>query len=345
MKHQSNPYAGALGLLAFLLALSLAACAPAAPAAPSGKTPEAPVKLKVNLQPYIGYAPILIAKEEGYFAKYGMEVEFVEAPAADALPLVMQGQLDILLTSTSTGIFNAISRAGTGRIVMGLSRWGTNDCASTSILGDRKQIAILRNVAGWKGLIISTNATGAQGMQGFFLSQVLATGGLTLGDVEIRKLDAPAAIQALQSGAAPLALTTEPWSTRVVTAGDAEILHGAQQILPNAQYSVVVFSERLLRSPDLGKRAALAFQEAVRQYQEGPTDRNIKIIGGYTGLEPEILKQICWATIPVDGAIDLPSIMAFQQWAAAEGSLDRVVGPEEFWDGRFVEALGATPVK
>ncbi len=327
--------------LLFILVL-LAACAPNTPVA---KPTDAPAKLKVNVQPYMGYAPLLIAKEEGHFAKYNLQTEFVEAASADALPLVMQGQLDMSVAIISAGLFNAIERGGTGRVVMGLSQWNAGDCSSTAIVGRKSQIAQLQNVSTWKGLTLSTNETGVQGMQGFFTNQILSKNGLALNDLQISKLAAPAAIDALQSGATPLAMLTEPWITYIVNSGQGQVLFGGQDILPGAQLSVVVFSERLLKSPDLGLRVAQAYLDAVRQYQQGASERNLEILAQYTGMEKDLLKKICWTSIPADGALNLDNIMAFQKWANAQGQLDKVVNPDKFWDGHFVEQIGKTRTK
>jgi ABC-type nitrate/sulfonate/bicarbonate transport system substrate-binding protein len=319
-----------------LLFVMLAACAPATPIA---QPTDAPARLKVNVQPYMGYAPLLIAKEEGHFAKYNLETEFVEAASADALPLVMQGQLDMSVAVISAGLFNAIERGGAGRVVLSLSQWNAGDCTSTGIVGRKSQIAQLRDVSTWKNLTMSTNETGFQGMQGFFVHQLLAKNNLALADLKNSKLSAPAALDALQSGAAPLAMLTEPWITQALSLGYGEILSGGQDALPGAQLSVVVFSDRLLKSPDLGLRVAQAYLDAVRQYQQGASARNIEILAKYTGLEKELLKKICWTTIPADGKLNLDNVMAFQQWANAQGQLDKIVAPEKFWDGRFVEQV------
>lgn len=331
-----NNYANIFSRVVILVFALLAACAPATPLA---QPTNAPARLKVNVQPYMGYAPLLIAKEEGHFAKYNLEAEFVEAASADALPLVMQGQLDMSVAVISAGLFNAIERGGAGRVVLSLSQWNAGDCTSTGIVGRKTQIAQLRNVSTWKGLTLSTNETGFQGMQGFFIHQLLAKNNLALADLQNSKLSAPAALDALQSGAAPLAMLTEPWITQAINLGYGEILSGGQDALPGAQLSVVVFSDRLLKSPDLGLRVAQAYLDAVRQYQQGASARNIEILAKYTGLEKELLKKICWTTIPADGKLNLDNVMAFQQWANVQGQLDKIVASEKFWDGRFVEQV------
>ncbi len=324
--------------LALLMTLILVACSLLTPSA-TVKPTDVPVRLKVNVQPYMGYAPLLIAREEGYFSKYGIETEFVNVASADALPLVMQGQLDIGVEVMSAGLFNAIARGGTGRLVIGLSQWNSGDCTSTAIVGRKAQVAQLKEIAAWKGLTMSTNETGLQGTQGFFADQVLAKGGLKVTDIQISKLPAPAAMEALQSGATPLAMLTEPWVTYAVSTGQGEILFGGQEVVPGAQLSALVFSERLLKSPELGMRAAQAYLEGARQYQQGATERNVEILAKYTGMDKDLLTRICWTTIPSDGNLNIDNIMAFQKWALSQGQLDQVVTPDKFWDSRFVEKL------
>ena len=76
--------------------------------------------------------------------------------------------------------------------------------------------------------------------------------------------------------------------------------------------------------------------DAVRQYQAGPTERNVAILAKYTQLDPELLRKMCWVTIPADGSLKQDSLMAFQQWAINQKLLDRIVTPDKFWDDQFI---------
>ena len=70
-----------------------------------------PVKLKVLVAPFLGYAPFFIAMEEGYFAEQGLEIEFVKMGGTiEAIPALAQGKLDVLSGDISIGILNAIAR-------------------------------------------------------------------------------------------------------------------------------------------------------------------------------------------------------------------------------------------
>ncbi len=80
----------------------------------------------------------------------------------------------------------------------------------------------------------------------------------------------------------------------------------------------------------------LAYLKAVREYKQGKTERNLKIIAKHSGLDEELLKRCCWPSLRENGRINIESILDFQKWAVKKGLLDKVVTPEQFWDPSFV---------
>lgn len=110
-------------------------------------------------------------------------------------------------------------------------------------------------------------------------------------------------------------------------------------MMPGVQYSVVSFGPRLLdREPNIGERVTIAHLEAMRMYNEGKTERTLKIMASALGVKPDELREICWPRMREDGMIDTASLIDFQKWALARGELERVVPASQFWDSRFVEA-------
>ncbi|MBA4380098.1 MAG: metal ABC transporter substrate-binding protein [Anaerolinea sp.] len=104
-----------LFLLVLALGLALSACAPAIPAtqpvvaAPATEVPpEAPVTLKIAVLPIIDTLPMYVAQQEGLFAKYGVNVEFVPvASAPERDQLLAAGQADGTVNETlSVMLFN-----------------------------------------------------------------------------------------------------------------------------------------------------------------------------------------------------------------------------------------------
>ena len=75
----------------------------------------------------------------------------------------------------------------------------------------------------------------------------------------------------------------------------------------------------------------------VGQYLEGKTDRNIELMAAAAQLEPDFIKAACWPAIREDGSIYAEGAVNFQNWAVERGYMEKVVTPDVFWDGHFIE--------
>ena len=324
------------------LALVVAGCTPAATDPGPAATTPAPtlIPIKVGLQPFMGYAPLFIAQEEGYFEKYGLSAEFVELKSSvEAVPLLMQGQIDLTPVAVNPGFFNAVAKGGRARGVLGGSQWASAGCTSTGILARQADLEKYRDIAAWKGATLATDPVGLVGMPGYLLDRILGQQGLGLADIQTAKLPSASMAEALQAGSIDLVQATEPWITRIAGQADAAVIVPAQEIIPNGQLSFIAFSPRLIDNPDLGQRAARAYLDGVRQYIHGDRARNTQILAKYTQIDPALLQQLCWSAIPEDGSANLPGVMDFQAWAVQQGNQDRIVEPAEFWDSQFVAAI------
>jgi hypothetical protein len=93
---------------------------------------------------------------------------------------------------------------------------------------------------------------------------------------------------------------------------------------------------------DTGVRFMRAYLQGVTQLAQGKTDRNIEILAQATGLEPALLKRICWPSFTPDGQIDAQAISDYSTWAATGGLADKALSPAEFWDPQFANAAGET---
>jgi NitT/TauT family transport system substrate-binding protein len=117
----------------------------------------------------------------------------------------------------------------------------------------------------------------------------------------------------------------------------------AGKIIPDFQFACLVYGPSLLEeNPDLGRQFMIAYLAAVRQYNEGKSERNLEILARRTGLDRAFLLRACWPAFRADGRIRTQSIMDFQDWGMSRDFLDRPVAIEEFWDPRFVEEAQRT---
>ncbi len=183
--------------VALALLLLTPACSPeeAAPAEQGGD------RLKVLVHPYLGYAQFFIAREEGYFADQGLDVEFVEgASSARALPLFVQGRVDVFAGLLSAGIINAVGQGAPIRLVAEKGHVGTDRDPYICMMArpDLVESGRLKTASDLKGLTVIRDPTSTMC---YFVDSILATGGLSEDDVEFRYLQMPIRGEALSNGA------------------------------------------------------------------------------------------------------------------------------------------------
>ena len=69
------------------------------------------IKLKVQLIPYLSYAPLYIAQEEGYFKEQGIEVDFQKLQGGSAFVAVVSGDIDVAATFLTSNLLSAMRTA------------------------------------------------------------------------------------------------------------------------------------------------------------------------------------------------------------------------------------------
>jgi NitT/TauT family transport system substrate-binding protein len=323
--------------LVLIVALALLVQACGAPVVES-PTP-ALAKLKVGLDPYLSFAPFFIAEEEGYFAEQGLEIEFVRIdPPQGAIPLLATGELDVLGDMVSLGLLNAIARGSALKYVADKGYLAADGCTYWTVM-------VSPTLAEGGEEINPAELEGQQvdaivgSVEGYYLEQVLGPVGLTLDDIEIVDIPAPQVeAEALAEGSLALGFFAEPWLSRLLQAGQGVVWMPSEQVIPDFQFAAIIYGPTLLeQNPDLGQRFMVAYLKAVRQFNEGKSERNLELVAEFTGLEQELLMEACWPPLRNDGQLNTESILDFEAWALGEGLLDSMVAEEDFWDPSFVD--------
>lgn len=329
MTPRPSPLLLALPLAAGLLA-SLAAALPAAP-----------TRVKAQFVRLTSFAPLALARDEGYFRAQGLDVELVEIPGlGDATPALARGELDVGAGLVRIADLNAIARGAAIRIVADKGHSEAGACPSSALVASREFLGgpDPASPARLKGAKVSAPPLS---LAEFALDTFLSGRGLKLSDVDAARLQQSVAAEALARGALDLAVLTEPDLSRTVGSGRAALWKPVEEILPGAQMAVLLYGPGLLeKNREAGTRFMAAYLQGVRQYNRGKTDRNVELLAAATGLDAALLKRSCWQAIRGDGRVNVESVLAFQRWAVKRGALDAVVPAERFWDPSFVEAAG-----
>jgi NitT/TauT family transport system substrate-binding protein len=323
--------------LCFVLIVGMLLCTCAPPSPPAAQPPPEPIALKVGTKPYLTYAPFFIADQEGFFAEQGLEIEYVKLDPQNTLPAVIQGEVDVTAGLLSAGLLNAMARGARLRVVAGKGYIDPGGCAFFALVA--RQSLVDTGQAGDPGHLKGRRVDVLPGSwHNFYLARLLATIGLTPADLELTNLPSASEGEAMDKGALDLAVSGEPWLTRMLRAGHSPVLAPIQELMPESQPSVVLFGPNLLdENPDAGRRFMVAYLQGVRQLNQGKTQRNREILGEQIGLDDAFLQQACWPAIRDDGSINLASVLEFQDWAVEAGLVEKPVAGDQIWDPRFVD--------
>lgn len=137
----------------FLVGVSLQACARAEPV---GKLPEIG-KLQVGYIPIIGYAPVFVAMEKGYFAEQGLEVELQSFNSGSLMIAPLSaGQLDVGAGESGTALFNAIAKKLDVIVVAGLASQPPG-YGATPVLVRKDLVGVIDGPEDFKGRKVAIN--------------------------------------------------------------------------------------------------------------------------------------------------------------------------------------------
>lgn len=295
--------------------------------------------VKVVSLPFISFAPIFIALEEGFFTDQGLAIEIVSfVQQQDTLPALISGEVDVIGGLVSSAYLNAMARGGDIRFVSDKGYIDPAGCSNFAIVAAQG----LENPEDPETLRGQPISVQEATWQTYFLDKELNTIGLSLADVEQAILPSPSQGEALSQGTLAASTQNEPWVSILSSQGHQVILEPVQDLLPESQSAVLLYGPTLLNeNPEVGDHFMAAYLRAVAQYNEGKTDRNVEILASSLDLDPELLQTMCWPTLRADGTIDVPSILDFQEWAIANEYMDTAVTEAQFWDGRFIENAAA----
>ncbi|MDX1623917.1 MAG: ABC transporter substrate-binding protein [Gemmatimonadota bacterium] len=296
--------------------------------------------VEVAVRPFLTNAPIYIALEEGFFVDEGLDVRVsgLSQSSSQSLPLLARGRIDVLASAVNVGLFNAIARGAPVRIVAARGSVRESGCGHTAVVV-RRGLAPAPSgspVSTLVGRRVGLRESHS-GVSRLFFDSLLSSAGTGSQDVELVPLPIPARLQAMGRGSIDATVLAEPWLTRMVDAGH-RVLIPAREIVPGMSNGLLLMGPSLLEeNPKVGRRFVGAYLRGVRQYNRGKTARNLEILSEATGLEPSLLKRICWPAIRGSGVPDIDGLEVYQRWAHDRGHLDRLVEPRAFWEPSLVE--------
>ena len=309
---------------------------------------QGPIAVTVGATSVTSDAPIYIADSKGYFRDEGLAVKVEKfRSASDMVPHLGTGTLDAGAGSASAGLYNAVANAIKIKIVADKAS-SPPGYGATKILirKDHVDSGRYKTPADFKGMKFAMNAPGVSNTA--TLNAILKSAGLRYSDVETVNMPLPDHVAALGNKAVDASASVEPAATIAIKNGFAVLVKGDDEILPNHQIAVLLYSENFVAKRSDAARAFMrAYLRAVRFYNDslkdgrmiGPNaDEVIAILAQATPIkDPSIYKSITPTGMNPDGKVNIESLAADLAFYKEQGLIEANVKIEQIIDHSFVE--------
>src|SRR4029077_12743103 len=188
-------------------------------------------------------APIFIADKKGFFRAEGLDVKVKNfSSAADMVAPLGAGQLEAGAGSASAGLYNAVARGIRLKIVADKAS-SPPGYGGTKILvrKDHVDSGRFKELKDFKGMKFAMNAPGVSNTS--TLNTLLKSAGLKYSDVETVDMPLPDHVAALKNKSVDASASVEPAPALAVRGGDAVLIKSDDEVLPNHQIAVLLYSE------------------------------------------------------------------------------------------------------
>lgn len=330
-------------------AAAAATSAPAAPASADSVPLNAPIRMQTVRNS--ADAALFIATELGYFEEQGLSVDWEPVrSAADTIPLLSTGGLEVAAGGSSPGLFNAVQRGVNLKIVTDKTRNTPGGHGSSFIVRqDLLDSGAIKSASDWVGRPVAV--TTLRSAAGLYLFRALQEVGLSLSDVEPIDLSAPDTMAALANRKVDVAFLFEPFQALVQQQGLGQPRVWVDELYPNSVTNFLMYSGAFATDrPEAARRFMIAHVRGMRYFWDHYTkgrdpDAVLNIMVSQKVIPSLALGQAMrLSSGSPDGAIGAADFALDQEIYRSLGWQDRIVSLDGIIDQRFakqaVEALG-----
>jgi NitT/TauT family transport system substrate-binding protein len=227
--------------------------------------------LRIFYPVWVGFGPLFLAQEKGFFAKEGVEVELINVEVhAAAFGGLFSGQVDAI---TGAVLDAPLYFEPDAPVVCVLAMDDSQGADGVVASKDIQSIADLKgkSVAMLRG-----------GLQQFYLNVLLKEAGLSEADIEVVDLIPEDAGQAFLLQEVDAAVTVEPWLTQGKEAAHGHLLTDSSEA-PGLLVSCRLTTPGVLEQRQVEFKALVRAWDAAVKYAEANPEDAVKIMAARMG--------------------------------------------------------------
>ncbi len=302
-------------------------------------------KVTIGASPAMSTLGIFIAKEKGYFAEQGIDAEIMsfKASTGQMIPLLASGQLLVGGGNVAAGLYNAIANDIPVKVVADKGLVSPKHGYLALIV--RKELVDsgrYKDFSSLKGMTMAVTAKGVT--QEIVTDMYLKKAGLTLNDIKLTTLGYADMNVAMANGSLDAAVQIEPYVAVAVEKGIAVRVSGNDDIYPNQQSAVIMYSPVFIeKHADLARAFMVAYVKALRDYNkafDGGGDKKeiLAILAKYTGGDNSAVFE---RAVPVglhpDARLNVKSLTDDAHWFVEHGYVKAMPKMESIVDESYVD--------
>ena len=268
--------------LAASLTMAVAGCgAPAKEAASSSSGSDKPAQeVLIGQSSWIGFAPLYIAEEKGFFKKHGADVKIQSIESkADSKSALAAGRIQGVSTTADTHVVNAAAGIDIAQ-VLALDTYSGGD----GIIAKKD----FKSIEDLKGKKVALDTTG--GADFFWFQYLLKEKGMTIKDFDVQSMSAGDAGAAFVAGKVDAAITWQPWLSKA-SATDFGYTMLDSKASPGVIVDTFAMRKDFIKDhPEAVQAIIDGWYDALDFLKSNP-DEAIEIMAKRLGEKPENLKK------------------------------------------------------
>lgn len=295
--------------------------------------------VRVGQVPVTIYAPLFIAKEKGYFAEEGMNVELLPVDSGnDTVVQTAAGNFDVAGGGIGAAMLNAVARGIEFEIVAPLHTELPPLTSPFVVSKARFDSGELTTMADFAGKKVSTNARGAA--TEYWLWSALQQGGLDFPDVEVLGVPFRDTVAALESGSLDGGILGEPLVTLAEDKG--LVARVSQDFIEGMTPTYIYFNtDWSAANPELAQGFVRAYLRGARDLNGASWSdpENLAIIEKYTKVPADVVGRANRSYHDPNGGIPIEDILTLQDFFRSQGELnyDENIDLTQFVNTSYVE--------